>query len=219
MEDRRSVGGGVKFLIVDECASTRDGVKLSLQRMGNTVVGETDCPMEALYLAAETSPEFAIVDPEFSDSGHPLENKNLNTRLCRELKAVSESLHLVAYTFHDTPAGLASMLLAGIDSYVYKGTGSENLERAKGRFRNGERVFMFGPRTRDAGTVMKVNSCMDRLTGREKEVFDLLLRGYTKNEAAEELHVSSYTCRNHMRGIFRKCEVGSLRQLYDKFLG
>lgn len=220
MQDRQSAGGGVEFLLVDECPITREGLKLSLQRMGNTVVGETDDAEEALHLTVEKSPEFAIVDPEFSNSDcHHLESRRLNTGLFRKLKTASASLHLVVYTFHDTPAGVASMMLAGVDSYVYKGLNTEKLEEAKSRFRNGERVLMFGPRTRDAGVVMGINSYLGRLTDREKEVLELLLRGYTKDEASEELHISSYTLRNHTRSIFRKCEIGSLKQLYDKFLG
>lgn len=210
----------MKFLLVDECMITRDGLRLALQRMGNTdIVGETDSAKEALSLAAEMSPGFAIVDPELGNTEkHYLQNKVLDSGLCRELKAASDSLHLVAYTFHDTPAGVASMMLAGVDSYVYKGLKSEQLEEAKTRFSNGERVLMFGPRTRDAGAVMRISSYISRLTNREKEVLDLLLRGYRRDEAAEELHISSNTCRNHTRSIFRKCEVGSLKQLYDKFL-
>lgn len=210
----------MKFLLVDECPITRDGLKLSLQLMGNTeIVGETDSAEEALYMAAEICPGFAIVDPELSNTErHYLQNKSLDAELCRELKASSDSLHLVAYTFHDTPAGVASMMLAGVDSYVYKGLKFEQLEEAKARFGKGERVLMFGPRTREAGVVMRVSSYMNQLTGREKQVLDLLLRGYKRNEAAKELHISSNTCRNHMRSIFRKCEVGSLKQLYNKFL-
>ncbi|MGB3683261.1 MAG: response regulator transcription factor [Rubrobacteraceae bacterium] len=211
----------MKFLLVDECTITRDGLKLALQLMGNTeIIGETDSVTEALHLAAETSPNFAIVDPELGDTQrHYLQNKSLNAGFCRELKAASGSLHLVAYTFHDTPAGVASMMLAGVDSYVYKGLKSEQLEEAKSRFSKGEQVLMFGPRTRDVGVVMRVSSYMNRLTAREREVLDLLFRGYKRDEAAEALHISIYTCRNHTRNILRKCEVKSLKQLYNKLLG
>lgn len=211
----------MKFLLVDECPITRDGLKLSLQLMENTeIVGETDSVEEALRLAAETAPDFAIVDPELSNTErHYLQNKSLNARLCRELKAASDSLHLVAYTFHDTPAGVASMILAGVDSYVYKGLKSGLLEEAKARLSNGERISMFGPRTRDAGVVMRISSYISRLTEREKQVLDFLLKGYKRDEAAEALHISIYTFRNHTRSILRKCEVESLKELYNKFLG
>lgn len=146
--------------------------------MGNLeVVGETHCPSDALRLVDQTSPDSVIVDPEFGGSGrHHLESRFLNAGLFRELKGSSDSLHLVAYTFHDTPFGVASILLAGADSYVYKGVKPENLEEAKVRFRSGERVLLLGPRTSNTGVVMGIISYMNRFTTRENQVLALLLR-------------------------------------------
>ena len=43
-----------------------------------------------------------------------------------------------------------------------------------------------------------------RLTEREKEVFDRLIRGYTVTETAEQLHLSGKTVDTHKTHIYEK---------------
>ena len=42
------------------------------------------------------------------------------------------------------------------------------------------------------------------LTGREKEVLELICKGYTNPEIAEELCVSVHTAKAHVNSIIRK---------------
>ena len=53
------------------------------------------------------------------------------------------------------------------------------------------------------------------LSERERDVFELLLKGYTKNRAAEELCISYNTVRSHVRNIYVKCDAHSQQDLID----
>jgi DNA-binding NarL/FixJ family response regulator len=51
------------------------------------------------------------------------------------------------------------------------------------------------------------NRELDILTGREREVLDLLARGLTNKEIAETLVISTNTVKRHLKAIFDKLEV------------
>ncbi len=47
----------------------------------------------------------------------------------------------------------------------------------------------------------------DKLSEREKEVLDLIAKGYTNKEIAKELFLSEKTVKNHVSNIFKKINV------------
>ena len=53
----------------------------------------------------------------------------------------------------------------------------------------------------------QVVSELDRLTDREREVFDLLARGMTNKEIADALVITTNTVKRHLKAIFEKLEV------------
>ena len=54
---------------------------------------------------------------------------------------------------------------------------------------------------------------MLKLSGREAEVYLLLLQGKTRKEIAKELFIETTTVKSHMDRIYRKCNVHSLTEL------
>lgn len=55
------------------------------------------------------------------------------------------------------------------------------------------------------------------LSGREREVLELMVVGYGAEAIAEKLFVSYHTARTHIRNIYRKMDVHSQRDLRDDF--
>lgn len=51
------------------------------------------------------------------------------------------------------------------------------------------------------------------LTPREKEVLELLARGFTNMEIAERLHISKHTVKNHVSNIYQKLKVYDRTQM------
>jgi DNA-binding CsgD family transcriptional regulator len=54
---------------------------------------------------------------------------------------------------------------------------------------------------------------ISRLTPREREVVNLIARGYTYRESAERLGITVKTLENHMAHIFDKLSVASRHEL------
>jgi FixJ family two-component response regulator len=54
-----------------------------------------------------------------------------------------------------------------------------------------------------------------RLTGREREVCDLLARGFVNRQIAHELDTSEHTVKSHRGRIMHKLEVDSVAALVE----
>jgi DNA-binding NarL/FixJ family response regulator len=57
-----AAAGGLRVLVVDDCESMRQCVRLALARAGMTVVGEAGDGAEALVLAAARQPDVVLMD-------------------------------------------------------------------------------------------------------------------------------------------------------------
>lgn len=53
----------------------------------------------------------------------------------------------------------------------------------------------------------KTKKCEVKLSEREKEVLNLIAKGYTNKEIAKELYLSEKTVKNHVSNIFKKIDV------------
>lgn len=60
---------------------------------------------------------------------------------------------------------------------------------------------------------------LDRLTDREREVFDLLARGMTNKEIADSLVITTNTVKRHLKAIFEKLEVHTRSAAAAKAVG
>ncbi|RYE77627.1 MAG: LuxR family transcriptional regulator, partial [Myxococcales bacterium] len=58
-----------------------------------------------------------------------------------------------------------------------------------------------------------VDSDLDRLTEREREVMRLIARGFSYKEVAGELFISIKTVETHMGSVLRKLQLSSRHEL------
>ncbi len=58
---------------------------------------------------------------------------------------------------------------------------------------------------------------LDELTPRELEVLGHFLQGFSVRSISEELFISAYTARNHLKSIFHKLGLSSQRELRELF--
>lgn len=89
------------------------------------------------------------------------------------------------------------------------------------RLRDRELQSLWGFCEREDGGV-SIEECCDRiaaqvsLTPREREVLEMLVRGRTAQEMAEDMVVSLATTRTHVRNLYRKIDVHSQAELIRK---
>ena len=197
----------MRILLVDRQPVTRLGLRVLLEGMeGVQVVGEAADTDEALRLSAQLRPNLVIVDPDLGG----------RVSVLGELKAVEKPPRVLIYSEDNSRESVAAASLAGADGFVHKEAGIEVLPEAVKRTCAGERVWMLGPMEARSETTLRARIEAAKLTPREKDILDLLLKRRTNPEIAEHLHVSVNTVRTHVKNVLKELGAGSRRELLDE---
>jgi RNA polymerase sigma factor (sigma-70 family) len=108
-----------------------------------------------------------------------------------------------------------AIIRAGARGYVTKTISGEELAAAIERVASGDAVF--SPRLAgfvlDAYRSERAGSELDELTPREREVLQLIARGYLYKEIAARLHISVKTVESHVSSVLRKLQLSTRHEL------
>jgi DNA-binding NarL/FixJ family response regulator len=124
----------------------------------------------------------------------------------------------LALSVSDAAEDVIGVIRAGARGYVTKTISSGDLAGAVERVAAGDAVF--SPRL--AGFVLDAfregarvgdDAELDVLTPREREVLQLIARGYRYKEIAARLHLSVKTVESHVSSVLRKLQLSSRHEL------
>jgi DNA-binding NarL/FixJ family response regulator len=200
----------VKVVVVDDHPVFLIGMAALLRSMsGITVVGEATTLAEAVEISIAEVPDVVIMDLDLGgDSG--VEATREIVRACPEVGV------LVVTMLGDDDSLFASMR-AGARGYLLKGAAPDEIERAIRAVANGE--VLLGPQVAQRATTYLAGSrtrgavVFPELTDREREVLDLVARGYDNAVIARRLVLSTKTVRNYVYGILSKLSLANRAQL------
>jgi DNA-binding NarL/FixJ family response regulator len=195
----------IRVLIADDHPLFRDGLRALLNSIPQTeMVGEAANGEEVLKQAATLRPDVILMDIQM-----PGLNGVDATKLI--LRADPDIGIVVLTMFEDDDLVFAAMR-AGARGYILKGADQTEILRAIGAAVRGEALFgapiakrlthfFSAPRSSPSA------QAFPELTGREREVLDLIAQGYSNREIAERFVLSPRTVRNHISSIFSKLQV------------
>jgi len=124
----------------------------------------------------------------------------------------------LALSVSDAAEDVIAVIRAGARGYVTKTIAGPELIAAVERVAEGDAVF--SPRL--AGFVLDAfrtgdepatRTEMDELTAREREVLQLIARGYLYKEIAARLHLSVKTVESHVSSVLRKLQLSNRHEL------
>jgi DNA-binding NarL/FixJ family response regulator len=198
-----------RVVLVDDHRLFRAGVRSEL---GPTieVVGEAGSVEEAAALIREADPDVVLLDVHLPDGG----GEAVIAAVERERPAVK----FLALSVSDAAEDVIGVIRAGARGYVTKMISGEELTDAIHRVAEGDAVF--SPRL--AGFVLDAfhdgegplrDDELDHLTAREREVLQLIARGYRYKEIAVRLHLSVKTVESHVSAVLRKLQLSSRHEL------
>jgi DNA-binding NarL/FixJ family response regulator len=199
----------VRVFLVDDHALFRSGVR---NELGATVeiVGEAGSVEEALPLIKEADPDVVLLDVHLPDGG----GEAVIAGVAQERPGV----RFLALSVSDAAEDVIRVIRAGARGYVTKTISGEELAVAVNRVADGDAVF--SPRLAgfvlDAfreGEELGADEELDHLTAREREVLQLIARGYRYKEIAARLHLSVKTVETHVSAVLRKLQLSNRHEL------
>src|SRR5450755_3647527 len=127
----------------------------------------------------------------------------------RRLLAVQPAVAVLVLTMSEDDDSLFAALRAGARGYLLKEAAADDIARAVVTVARGETVLGARVSTRvlDAvrgGLLPGPPAPFPRLTAREREVLELVARGYQNGRVAHHLGLSEKTVRNHISAILAK---------------
>jgi len=198
-----------RVVLVDDHGLFLAGVRAELGDAVD-VVGEAGTVAGAVPLIKELDPDVVLLDVHLPDgSGDAIINAVSFER---------PAVRFLALSVSDAAEDVIAVIRAGARGYVTKSISGEELSAAVHRVADGDAVF--SPRLAGfvldafrAGDAIGGDPELDLLTAREREVLQLIARGYRYKEIAARLHLSVKTVESHVSAVLRKLQLSSRHEL------
>jgi DNA-binding NarL/FixJ family response regulator len=192
----------IRVLIADDHPLFCDGLATLLtDGSGTELAGAATTGTEAVDLARETQPDVVLMD---------LHMPGMNgIEATRRIVADCPHVAVLVLTMFDDDGSVLSALRAGARGYLLKGASREQIRCAIHAAASGGIIFSAQPATRMLAsfTAAAPSPPFPQLTGRERQVLDLLAQGRANLAIATRLSLSPKTVRNHVSSILAKLQV------------
>jgi len=192
----------IRVLVVDDHAVVREGLRVFLElQEGIEVVGEAADGEEALAAADRLQPDVVLMDLVM-----PRLDGVSALRALRERLPKTRVIVLTSFLDDDK---LMPALRAGAAGYLLKNAPPQELARAVRLAHAGEALLdpVVAARLVESLTTTDEDRPLDRLTPREREVLELIGRGFPNKRIAQRLNVSEKTVKTHVGHVFAKLGV------------
>jgi DNA-binding NarL/FixJ family response regulator len=197
-----------RLVIIEDQTAIREMLAelLSLEK-AYMVVGQSGDGREALELCIEARPDLVVLDAMLP---------SLNgVELLRRLSKAVPTAKVLVFSGIESPVIVRQMLEAGARGFVEKSAGFSEFKRGLAAVALGGTHF--GPaiegimRSSAASTLTAVTP--DLLTGREREVLQLVAEGHSTKGIGSRLGISAKTVDNHRTNLMRKLDIHDVASL------
>jgi two-component system response regulator NreC len=189
-----------RVFLADDHRVVREGIRLLLEREGFEVVGEASDGHAAVTMCGRLQPEVAILDIAM-----PLLN---GIDAARKILNYSPKTKIVLLTMYIDSCYVLAGLRAGISGYVHKSSGASSLVEAIEAVCRSETYL--SPGVSHAVVQAYLSSAPtppDPLSGREREVLQLVAEGKNMKEIGAALGISGRTAESHRARIMGKLDI------------
>lgn len=197
----------IRILLADDHALVRQGFSMMLGAQPDMqIVGQAGNGREAVELGGKLRPDVAIIDVAMPELN--------GIEATRRLAESSPRTRVLALSMHKDSVYVREILRAGARGYLLKDSSDADLVAAVRAVAKGEGYI--SPSVSEAVLSdyrRHVSDPLDLLTGREREVLQLIAEGKTNKEIATALNLSVYTVEAHRGRVMEKLNLHSTSEL------
>lgn len=196
----------ISVLIADDHSVVRDGLRLLLESQADIrVVGEVADGREAVEAALRLKPEVIVMDLAMPE----LNGIDAAAQILERL----DDTRIIMLSMHSTVEHVFRALQAGAMGYLRKESAGSEVVDAVRTVHAGRRYLsqkITESVVDDYIRKRAVESPLDSLSQREREILQLLVEGRSGIEIARQLHVSPKTVDTYRSRMMQKLGIGDL---------
>jgi DNA-binding NarL/FixJ family response regulator len=208
-----TVTSPLRILVADDHDVMREGTRAVIERQpGWEVCGVAGTGREAVSQALALKPDIVVMDMSMPD----LNGLDAAVQIKRRLPCTE----ILIFTAHETDDLIREVFEAGAKSFIFKSEAYDFLVQAiqslsqhKPFFTNRVSEVLFAEMLHRSEEKSHEAQASKRLTGREREIVQLLAEGKSNKEVAGALGVSVRTAETHRANILHKLHLDSLASL------
>lgn len=202
----------LRIILADDHKLMRSGLRVLIEQQPDlSVVGEARDGREAVSLANSVRPDIAVLD---------ISMPNLNgIEAAYQITQSRREIGVIILSMHPDESYVLRALNSGAKGYLLKDSAESDLIRALHAVADGKSFFSpavsrvllddYVRKLRRSGA----EDAYDLLTGREREIFQLVAEGKSNKDVANLLNLSVYTVETHRSNIMRKLSLKGVPEL------
>jgi DNA-binding NarL/FixJ family response regulator len=166
--------------------------------------------LEKFRKAPEIAVDIVLLDIDLGDGETSLPH-------IEEVKRkAGKNAKVIMVTGTNSQAYLQTSLIHGADGYFLKGSPPEQLLECIWDVHKGGTYFSMAAANLLKQSFRDKNLVQEDLSGREKEIANLLIEGLTYEDVAKKIFVSVNTVRHYVKSMYKKLNVHNKTQLRKK---
>lgn len=202
----------INILIVDDHPLVIDGIKTMLHDVGYLSIKNTakNAKDALAYIKENPDIDIILLDINLPDTD--------GLRLCEMIRQVNKGTKIIGLTYVNEAGIITQLIKKGANGYLLKNMEREELINAIDQVMNGT-IYLSKEANEKIIEQLKGYGLqagqVPTLTRREKEILQLLAKGFTSNEIASRLFLSNYTVDTHRKNMLQKFNVHNTQSLVN----
>lgn len=191
-----------RILLVDDHALVRSGLRVLLEQLeGLDVVGEAGDGREALAMVNQLRPDVVVMDIAMPEMN--------GLEALARIKQTHPETGVIILSMYTNPDHVRRALDGGADGYIVKAAAQQELEMGIRAVMRGD-SYLSPAVTRGA---LGAARTLDVLTGRQREILQLVVEGNSTKAIARKLGLSVKTVEAHRSQIMARLEIRNIAGL------
>ena len=200
----------VRILLVDDHSLVRAGLRALLEKLsGIEVVGEASGGQEAMSLIASIVPNIVLMDISMPELN--------GVEATKRITQLYPKMRVIILSMHTGEEFVMQALRAGASGYMIKDAATDELQMAIHAAARGDKYLSPSISKKVVDEYLRqskdLESPLEQLTSRQREVLQLIAEGNTTKKIASILNVKVKTIESHRGQIMNRLEIHNLTGL------